>query len=91
MRDNDTRDNIVTVSTTFAREIAGGSASRTLHTAASSTPSLIQTTVVETGSTQALAQQRLIQRCTKVVLNHMKQLLFWPNDWKKEKYPDLLN
>lgn len=40
------------VSTTFAREIAGGSASRTLNTAASSTPSLTQITVVETGSTQ---------------------------------------
>ena len=40
------------VSTTFAREIAGRSASRTLNTAASSTPSLTQITVVETGSTQ---------------------------------------
>ena len=40
------------VSTTFAREIVGGSASRTLNTAASSTSSLTQITVVETGSTQ---------------------------------------
>jgi len=40
------------LSTTFAREIAGGSVSRTLNTAASSTPSLTQITVVETGSTQ---------------------------------------
>ena len=40
------------VSTTFARDIAGGSASRTLNTAASSTPSLTQMTVVGTGRTQ---------------------------------------
>ena len=40
------------VSTTFAREIGGGSASRTLNTAASSTPSLTQITVVGTGRTQ---------------------------------------
>ena len=40
------------VSTTFARDIAGGSASRTLNTAASSTPSLTQITVVGTGRTQ---------------------------------------
>ena len=40
------------VSTTFARDIAGGSASRTLNTAASSTSSLTQITVVGTGRTQ---------------------------------------
>lgn len=45
------------VSTTFAREIAGGSASRTLNMAASSTPSLTQITVVETGSTQDTARR----------------------------------
>ena len=79
------------VSTTFAREIAGGSASRTLNAAASSTPSLTQITVVETGSTQDTSTTAPDPKVYKGCVKPDEATSVLAKRLEEGKYPDLLN